>query len=219
MVVSDHGFNSFRKGVNLNRWLEEHEYQVLQADPDALGPDRSVEVWQVTAWDKTRAYVPGMAGVYLNVVGREPFGTVTRGPQYQRLREEIRRGLEELRDPETGETVVHRVYRREELYDGPHVNDLPDLVVGFRPGYRTERGTLKVGADRAVITDNLTKWSGDHITVDPEFVPGILFSNRKVTTESPGIMDLAPTVLSLLGVPTGSWMDGRALSLEPRTRA
>jgi len=218
-VVSDHGFNSFRKGVNLNRWLEERGYQVLRAESPAGPAQATYEFWELADWQKTRAYAPGLAGIYLNVRGREPFGSVPRGPQYQQLREEIRRKLEQLTDPETGEKVVHRVYRREELYDGPYLSELPDLVVGYRPGYRAERGTLKVGETKAVVTKNLTKWSGDHITVDPEFVPGILFSNRTVGTESPGLMDLAPTILKLLGVPTGPWMDGRVLTIEGETEA
>jgi len=59
---------------------------------------------------------------------------------------------------------------------------------------------------------NLTKWSGDHITVDPELIPGVFFSNRKVTTATPRLIDLAPTILTLLGVPVPAWMDGEALT-------
>ena len=212
-VISDHGFASFRKGVNLNRWLEEEGYLVLGGDPSSGVGAGEHEFWEVADWRRTRAYVPGLAGICLNVLGREPVGAVEPGAQYQKLREEIRRKLEALTDPETGQRVIHRVYRREELYEGPYLDELPDLIVGYERGYRTERTSLKVGARRSVIVPNRTKWCGDHITVDPELVPGVLFCNRKVTTAEPRLIDLAPTILTLLGVPVPPGMDGQALTL------
>ena len=65
-----------------------------------------------------------------------------------------------------------------------------------------------------VFEDNVKCWSGDHC-VDPNVVPGVLFVNRKLEAENPGIEDLAPTVLHLFGVEPPKWMDGRALVPPP----
>ena len=214
-VISDHGFGPFRKGVNLNRWLQEEGYLVLKTQDPGARAQREYEFWEVTDWRRARAYAPGLSGISINVLGREPVGAVEPGAQYQQLREEIRRKLEDLTDPDTGQRVVHRVYRREELYQGPYLEELPDLIIGYRRGYRTERASLMVGAEGPVISPNRTKWSGDHITVDADLVPGVLFSNRKVSTGKPRLIDLAPTILRLLGLTPPAEMDGEALEVEP----
>lgn len=212
-VISDHGFGPFHKGVNLNRWLQQEGYLVLKTDKPQGETGREYEFWEVTDWRRTRAYAPGLSGIYINVIGREPLGAVEPGAQYQQLREEIRRKLQNLTDPETGRRVVHRVYRREELYQGPYLEELPDLIIGYERGYRTERASLKVSTERPVISTNRTKWCGDHITVDPELVPGVLFSNCKITGGKPRLIDLAPTILRLMGVRPPAGMDGKALKV------
>lgn len=75
-------------------------------------------------------------------------------------------------------------------------------------GYRAswDGAVGKVAAD--VLSDNEKAWSGDHC-VDPVLVPGVLFSNRQIQAENPGIEDLAPTVLHLFGMDAPAWMDGR----------
>jgi bisphosphoglycerate-independent phosphoglycerate mutase (AlkP superfamily) len=82
--------------------------------------------------------------------------------------------------------------------------------VGYNEGYRCswEGAVGKVAA--AVLTDNPKAWSGDHC-VDPVLVPGVLFSNRKIAADDPGIEDLAPTALKLFGVEPPQWMEGKAL--------
>jgi len=213
-VVSDHGFSPFRKGVNLNRWLEEEGYLVLKSESLREAEHTGIEFWEVADWRRTKAYAAGLSGISINVLGREPIGAVEPGGQQQMLREEIRRKLEALTDPETGQRVIHRVYRREELYQGPYLDELPDLIVGYNRGYRTERATLKVGFDRPVISPNNTKWSGDHVTVDPELVPGVLFCNRPLSTDKQRLVDLAPTILTLLGVRVPSGVEGEALAFS-----
>jgi bisphosphoglycerate-independent phosphoglycerate mutase (AlkP superfamily) len=61
-----------------------------------------------------------------------------------------------------------------------------------------------------VFEDNTKAWSGDHC-VDPLLVPGVLFSNRKVQAQDPGIEDMAPTALELFGVQPPAWMEGKSV--------
>jgi predicted AlkP superfamily phosphohydrolase/phosphomutase len=214
-IISDHGFAPFRKGVNLNRWLVEEGYLVLSAPSTAGGAAAEQDFWQVTDWSRTRAYAPGLAGVAINLVGREPMGMVEPGAQYRELQEEIRRKLEALTDEETGQRVIRHVYRREEIYAGPYLDEIPDLIVGYERGYRTERSSFAVGERRPIIAPNRTRWSGDHVSVDPPLVPGVLFSNRVLRGESPRLIDLGPTILALLGLPVPSGVDGQALQFGP----
>jgi predicted AlkP superfamily phosphohydrolase/phosphomutase len=116
----------------------------------------------------------------------------------------------DLRDPATGETVVRRVYTNEELYRGPYAAEGPDLIVGFKPGYRASWQTAVGGAPEGLLSDNEKKWSGDHL-VDPSYVPGILFVNRPLRSEEPRLIDLAPTVLEVFGLTTPQEMEGVSL--------
>ena len=222
-VISDHGFAPFRKGVGLNRWLLEQGYLVLAQPLSPESASTETDFWQVTDWSRTRAYAPGLAGVAINLIGREPMGAVEPGPEYQQLCEEIRRKLEALTDEETGARVIRHVYRREEIYAGPYLDEIPDLIVGYERGYRTERASFAVAQRKPVIAPNHTRWSGDHVSVDPPLVPGVLFSNRALRSDpaggppgpSPRLIDLAPTILALLGLPVPAGVDGQALDLAP----
>ena len=85
--------------------------------------------------------------------------------------------------------------------------------MGYHRGYRASWETAVGRSDGDVITDNPKPWSGDHC-VDPTLVPGVLFTNKKLLAENPSIVDLAPTILKLFGVPVPTYMDGRSLSFE-----
>ena len=124
------------------------------------------------------------------------------------LEEELVRKLSNLPDEEMGETAIRRVYTAKSLYQGPYLDAAPDLIVGYNDGYRTswDAATGKVGVN--VIEDNCKAWSGDHC-IDPPLVPGVLFSNRAIDSEDPGIEDLAPTALDLFGVTIPEWMEGK----------
>ena len=80
-------------------------------------------------WKRTQAYSLGNVGqIYLNVVGREPYGCVRPGAEYEQVRDDIIARLQELQDPETGELVVETIYRREEIYHGEYLEQAPDIV-------------------------------------------------------------------------------------------
>jgi predicted AlkP superfamily phosphohydrolase/phosphomutase len=96
------------------------------------------------------------------------------------------------------------------VYRGPYLDAAPDLIIGYSAGYRTSWGAAIGKISAHVFEDNNKAWSGDHC-VDPPLVPGVLFSNRKVDAEDPGIEDMAPTALKLFGIQPPDWMEGRSV--------
>jgi predicted AlkP superfamily phosphohydrolase/phosphomutase len=203
-VLSDHGFCSFRRGVNLNSWLKQEGYLALLHDEEASG-DYFVGI----DWARTRAYTFGLSGVYLNLEGRETGGIVPQG-QAAALRAELKMKLTGLLDEEFGEIAILNAYDSHSIYEGPYREAAPDLVVGYAAGYRASWSAAVGKTTKSVFENNDKCWSGDHC-VDPTLVPGVLFSNLKLRTEDPGIEDLAPTALTLFDVPVPKWMEGQSL--------
>lgn len=204
IVLSDHGFASFRRGVNLNTWLLQNGYMVLK-EGKAAGGDyfRDVE------WSRTRAFAVGLSGLYVNQKGRESQGIVPPA-EAASLKQEIARKLEQLIDPTTTSRAIRKVYDTAQEYRGLYSAEAPDLIVGYEPGYRVSWESITGAAEAEVFSDNRKAWSGDH-HVDPEAVPGILLSNRKITAAAPHIRDLAPTILDLFAVPVPSYMEGKVI--------
>jgi predicted AlkP superfamily phosphohydrolase/phosphomutase len=236
MVVSDHGFTSFRRQVNLNNALHDLGYLVFKDDKsvaDVLsGPSGQRDFLGFVDWTRTRAYSLGLGEVFINLAGREPQGIVSRAG-YDEVVEAVRRDLLALRDPEDGARVVTSVSRRDEIYAGPwwkegtatrKVRGKPeqvqhegfaDLFLGYAPYYRVAWSNTMGGLDPAAVTDNANHWSGDHVSVDPSHVPGVLLSNRRFTEErAAGLEDIGPTILLRYGIdpaPPTTDMDGSPL--------
>ncbi|MBI4435815.1 MAG: alkaline phosphatase family protein [Candidatus Omnitrophica bacterium] len=211
-VLSDHGFHSFRRSVNLNTWLVQQGYMTLKGMEQVR--DRNLEdlfgrgeFWPNVDWSKTEAYAIGLAGIYLNRVGREPEGILS-PTEADAVRNRLREGLLALEDPTTGIHPLLQVYRREEVYSGPYVEETPDLVLGFQEGYRVSWQTALGGIPKEIFEDNLKKWSGDHCSYDPSITSGIFFCNRKLTRKNVHVMDIAPTLLEIFALPVPSEMDG-----------
>jgi predicted AlkP superfamily phosphohydrolase/phosphomutase len=206
MVISDHGFGPFRRGIDLNRWLLENGYLVLhegRGDEDHLaGVD----------WSRTRAFAIGLSGIYVNLKDKYFRGIVEPGEEADRLKEEIAERLTGLVDEEEGEDAVKRVYIASRFYRGPYKENGPDLIPGYRRGYRVAWETAIGRTTDRVFHPNTKAWSGDHC-VDPSLVPGILFCNRAVEEARPRLMDIGPTVLQMFGVPVPDYMDGKALTV------
>jgi len=207
MVMSDHGFKSFKRGVNLNTWLHQNGYLAVKDRPTGR------EWFQDVDWTQTRAYALGLGGIYLNVAGREAQGTVKPGEDSQALKREIIQGLRKLYDDKWSTGAVGEVYDTREVYKGPYVEEAPDLVVGFNPGYRVSWTCATGAVTEEVFEDNEKSWSGDHC-VNPPDVPGILFCNRKIDADKVSIMDIGPTVLDLFGVPVPDYCDGQPLGVQ-----
>jgi predicted AlkP superfamily phosphohydrolase/phosphomutase len=167
-------------------------------------------------WSRTKAYTLGgnMTGIYINLRGREPMGSVEPGKEYDTVRDEIITQLADLRDEEAGVPIAERIYKREELYSGPYLERAPDIIfdayderyVGF--GGQEFSSNMVMAPSRLFNgchrRDGMVLLAGKHIQ------PG-----KRLATHD--IIDLAPSILYLLGYPVPTAMDGRVITeaLEP----
>jgi predicted AlkP superfamily phosphohydrolase/phosphomutase len=167
------------------------------------------EFFRNVDWSKTKAYALGLGGIYLNLKGREGQGIVSM-EDGEVIKSDIVKGLTGLRDSERGEVAVRSVVTREAIYSGAYISEAPDLLVNFAPGYRVSWGTPLGGTPEGLFENNTKKWGGDHM-IDPVLAPGVLLMNRPFQGDNASLVDLAPTILSTLGVPKGSAMEGSSL--------
>jgi predicted AlkP superfamily phosphohydrolase/phosphomutase len=202
-VLSDHGFCAFRRGVNLNSWLLREGYLALKD-----GRTESGDYFEGVDWPRTRAYALGLGGLYLNLSGREQQGVVPPG-EAAALKQELLGKLTGLLDEST--IAIQAVYDAAAIYRGPYLDAAPDLIIGYADGYRAAWDGAAGKATGTVFENNTKQWHGDHC-VDPVLVPGVLFSNLRLSAaDDPGIEDLAPTALRLFGVEPPAWMEGKSL--------
>jgi len=194
IVLSDHGFDTFRRAAHVNTWLRENGYLVLKDKEAVSGGDLLVDI----DWSGTKAYAIGFGSIYINQRGREASGIVPPGKETEDLKNEISRKLKTWYDEKYQQPVVHDVYSREEIFWGPFADRTPDLYIGFNIGYRASWQTALGAAPEDLIEDNLKKWSGTHLC-DPSLIPGIFFTNRKVVQEKAKMYDVTPTILKAVG--------------------
>ncbi|MBU8869601.1 MAG: alkaline phosphatase family protein [Gemmatimonadales bacterium] len=213
LVISDHGFKSFQRSVNLNSWFRENGYLFLKSDP-AEGPLPEIpsgDRFEVTDidWPRTRAYTNGLAGFYLNIRGRETDGCVA-PEEVPALQEELIGKLRGLQDVERSCEAITELWAGHEIYTGPYRSNGPDVIVGYKPGYRADWDAAVGAVSDLVISDNTRSWSGDHC-MDPRQVPGVIFSSLPFITPKPALEDMAASVLDLLGVEAPDHMTGRSI--------
>ncbi|MEO7651765.1 MAG: alkaline phosphatase family protein [Bryobacteraceae bacterium] len=201
-VLSDHGFASFERGVNLNAWLLQNGYLFQKEGAQDRDYLRSVD------WTRTRVYTFGLAGIYLNMKGREAQGIVTRGGEAEALKAELTKRLSGLRDEDRNCAGIRAAWASNSLYQGPYLEAAPDLIIGYADGYRASWDAAVGKVTDRVFEDNQKAWSGDHC-IDPHLVPGVLFSNRKIAADDPGLEDMAPTALDLFGIQPPPYMEGK----------
>ncbi len=197
MVCSDHGFGGYRRSVHLNTWLKENGFLKLTTKnfPDA--PDGGA-MFQFVDWSKTYAYSLGLGSIYLNKKNREKNGEVSDHDALKVLNDLVSKLLK-FKDIDSGQPVVSNAYRGIDIYQGEQMEFAPDLVVGFNDGYRASWQTALGGTPPCLMEDNLEKWTGDHI-FDPALIPGILFTNFSIPHKKPSVTDIAPLILSSLGL-------------------
>ncbi len=172
-VMSDHGFANFGRQFNLNCWLRDFGYLAqcssIMADVD---------------WSISKAYGLGINGLYLNLKGREVHGIVEPGEEAEALLKELIERLEAEVDTVTGQQVIRKVYRADEVYSGSATALAPDLIVGYRRGYRASWETCLgdlVDADaedmepKKYLSRNKLAWSADPFSArrSSEGLPGV----------------------------------------------
>jgi predicted AlkP superfamily phosphohydrolase/phosphomutase len=214
IVLSDHGFATWRRSVNYNTWLVQNGFMTLKGGDGSQPADLEMlfgqgEFWPNVDWPKTKAYAMGLGDIYVNLKGREGQGSVSPGAEYEAVRDEIKRKLVTLVDPKTGQRAVSRIFTREEAYGSFDADLIPDLFVTNTAGTRIGwQGSLGV-VTKEMFEDNAQIWSGDHCSLDPAVVPGILFANRALPKDKqPAIADVPATIYHVLGVAPPAKLDG-----------
>jgi predicted AlkP superfamily phosphohydrolase/phosphomutase len=167
--------------------------------------------WMVDIdWSKTRAFSMGLTGMFINRKARERDGIVEEGAELDSLKAEIVEKLSKLVDPKTGECIFREVFDAAKIFTGPYVFEAPDLFMGYIRGYRNSWDCATGSCPSEIFSDNTKSWSGDHC-IDPREVPGVFFSDMKINTDTPNLMDLGPTALKLFGVDVPGNMQGSPL--------
>ncbi|MGH9694553.1 MAG: alkaline phosphatase family protein, partial [Bryobacteraceae bacterium] len=205
IVMSDHGFTSFDRAVNLNTWLREQGFLALDNTSEAGGGD----FFEHVDWSRTKAYSIGLNALYVNQLDRDRYGIVAPGEETETLLKAIQSRLATFHDPVNGKPVVYQAA----LPFGPGgaTSDFaPDMIVGYYPGYRSSWQTALGATPPNLIVDNNDEWRGDHC-IAPEFVPGALITNRPVKLAHPHLYDLTATMLSEFGVPKPEEMVGHSI--------
>ncbi len=208
MVMSDHGFHSFRYGFSVNTWLVRNGYLAVkgQSDPQTAFTDK--RFLQDFDWSRTRAYALGLGMIFLNMKGREGQGIVD-PEDAPALLEELKEKLLAVRDPKTGDKVLNAVYTTVNA-KGLSAIDTPDIQLGYAEGYQTAKASASGAAPKEVFEPNLDKWSGEHASSDVAITPGILFSNQKLALDA-SLIDLGVTALTYLGARVPEEFEGKSL--------
>ncbi len=193
LIMSDHGFTGIKKEVFLNYWLRENGYLRFSTD--------SPESFEEIA-NGSRAFTLDPSRIYINIKGKYPKGVVEAGSGYNSLRDELMEKLLEFKDAETGDEMVEKVLRKEEIYSGPFIDSAPDLVLLPKRGYDF-KGSLK----KNVLVEK-GFFTGMH-TQDDAF----LYINKENINQSRkvNISDVMPTVLDIMKISFKDDLDGETL--------
>ena len=203
LVVSDHGAKRIDGGICVNEWLRQQGYLALKEEP--FEPTRLTPA--MIDWERTTAWGEGgyYCRLFLNVAGREPQGTVA-PEDYERVRAELKEKLEALGDDQ-GRPIGTIAHRPEELYEERN-GIVPDLMVYFGDLYWRSVG--QVGTRTVHVFENDTgpddanhAHEGLYVLAADGVEPG--------RGEERGILDIAPTLLTLLGEPVPPEMEGASL--------
>ena len=205
MVMSDHGFAPFTREFNVSTWLVENGFAAL-TDPSLMS---QCNFYSCLDWSKTKAYVMGLNGIYLNLEGREIYGSVNPKDANNIINDLINK-LKEVRDPKTGEKVLKNVYDSRKIYSGPYLALAPDIVLGYNRGYRISDDAVLGKFPAQILNDRKDPWSADHC-MDSSTVPGVILSNRTIGDLSPNIWDLAPSIINAFGLKAPKEMDGKVI--------
>lgn len=187
IILSDHGFTTIKKEIYLNSWLKERGYlKFTKETPDSFE----------TMHSESRVFALDPARFYIHSKDKYSRGCVDAG-EYEGLRNKLKHELLSLEVD--GEKVIKEVLFKEEAYSGALVADAPDLVALPHKGY-----DLKSAINKTEIS-GMGHFTGGHTRDDATF-----FINRKIDVSDINIVDVGPTIISLLGIDEKG-LDGRCL--------
>ncbi len=193
IILSDHGFCTVKKEFYVNRWLEEQGYLTYRAD--------AKKTMGNIDWSVTRAFCMDPGRIYLNVRGREPEGIVNSGGEYNELRTRLIKELETLKEPDSGDDMVRSVLTGQELFHGDQSGFGPDLVIDSHWGYDVKGFH---GRDRLTGKGPI---NGMHTFEDAM----LYIRGEEIEVDDPSVIDILPTVCTLMGLPIPDDIDGRSL--------
>ncbi len=234
LLMSDHGFTSVKTKFFPNQWLANQGYLKARFirpgkvwNPRYMNPTarRRRSKGKVYGWRRFLRMVPGcgdlrwaidlsetkafssfghFTGVFVNLKGRYEQGIVEPGAAYEKVRDDLIGDLRALREPKSGAPLFKQVARREELFDGPAVERMPDVITEVSDHAFRLRSNL--GLDRVFVP--FRKKKSYHAPEGILYVkgPGIRKAQR---LDDANIQDVAPLILHLMGLPKISTMDGR----------
>jgi predicted AlkP superfamily phosphohydrolase/phosphomutase len=209
MVLSDHGFHSFRKGFNVNTWLIRNGYQGAEGHSDPATAFNNGAFLDGIDWAKTKAYSLGLGSVFINVKGREAGGIVAE-EDVAGVIAEISAKLAEVVDPDTGDKIFSKIYTVDD-FTGIEKDNAPDIQLGYAELYQSAKASVKGSAPKEMFEVTNDKWSGEHAASDFAETPGIFYSNQTIDSESPRIIDLGATALHYLNVGAPRDFEGESL--------
>jgi predicted AlkP superfamily phosphohydrolase/phosphomutase len=205
LVVSDHGAKPMVGGICFNEWLKQEGYLVLEHQPAGIVPLEKCEV----DWSRTRAWGSGgyYARLFLNVKGREPEGIIE-PEDYERVRDELAERIAAITDPE-GKPIGSVAYKPEDIY--AEVNNIaPDLIVYF--GNLSWRSLGSLGTGQVHTFENDTGPDDANHAQEGLYI----YYNPQRPGEGSGprrhLMDVAPTLLDLVGVDVPKDMRGSSFA-------
>ncbi|HSJ52114.1 MAG TPA: alkaline phosphatase family protein [Anaerolineae bacterium] len=205
LVVSDHGAKPMVGGICFNEWLKQEGYLVLEHQPAGIVPLEKCEV----DWSRTRAWGSGgyYARLFLNVKGREPEGIIE-PEDYERVRDELIERIAAIADPD-GKVIGSVAYKPEEIYR--QVNNIaPDLIVYF--GNLSWRSLGSLGTGRVHTFENDTGPDDANHAQEGLYI----YYHPHRASQGPGprrhLMDVAPTLLDLVGVDVPADMRGSSFA-------
>jgi predicted AlkP superfamily phosphohydrolase/phosphomutase len=244
IVMSDHGAGLLRRVFYLDQWLVDHGWlfrpgarraarargarrllkrllprrtrlYLRSRSPWLREKGRGLGESSQVDWSRTTAYSEGMYGnIFVNLKGREPEGAIAPGAEYDRVLARLTDELLKLRDPTTGDAVVSRVFRKDELYSGPYTDLAPDLLIGWRDyAYFTSKRAESHGG--AWFGEELMIEAADYPHTGTHRIEGTLImagpAFKQGVCQPASLVDLAPTIFALLGIPVPGHMEGRPL--------
>jgi predicted AlkP superfamily phosphohydrolase/phosphomutase len=192
ILLSDHGFCSIKKEVYLNQWLEEQGFLQLEG----VTPKSLMEMGTGT---KAYSLIPGR--IFLNLQGREQKGSVAPGPQAETIKDKVTHALLEMTDPDSGERIIEKVLRREEIYSGPYFEEAADLMAIPFDGY-----DLKANVRQPNFT-----FKGDLVGMHTFHDAALFVKDHTLAGREISIADAAPTILKMMDLEPPEKMDGESL--------
>jgi len=194
--MADHGFCTIKKEFYVNRWLMDQGWLKLRAVP----PDRKKGLNEIDPESVAYSLDPGR--VFIRLQGREKEGRVALGAAYEALRDEIARAALDLRDPNDGQPIFQAVFKREDLYHGPYLEQAADLILAPFDGYDPKGPLYK---------ETLT-YKGQELVGMHTFDDAMLFiSGRSIPQTRLSVLNVMPTILDLMGLPQPPYLDGESL--------